>query len=311
VSETVVSDAVVSDVVVSDAVVSDAVVSETAVSEEGSDDSQAPARDAREPSSDDAKSTRGVEVPSAEALVAAVRALPEPSLIALDVDGTLAPIVTDPAAARVPSATRAALRRIAARRPLAFVTGRDVAGLRRVLGAVPNAWRVVEHGGWTIPPGAHARRPTVSAEERARLDAFAAFVNELVQAHGGRLERKPRAAALHVRGLAAELQASLLARAAERARALGLHAREGRAVLEAELAPGDKGEALAALRVRTATRGVFFAGDDLTDLPAIRYASEHGLGVFVRSAERDAPPGVPSVSASMLAAALTQLADEA
>lgn len=276
--------------------------SETGASDVGHDDSRAP-------SSDDAKRADGVEVLTVDALVARVRALPEPSLIALDVDGTLAPIVTDPAAARVPIATRSSLRRLAARRPLAFVTGRDVAGLRRVLGAVPNAWRVVEHGGWTIPPGAHARRPAVSAEERARLDAFAAFVTELVQAHGGRLERKPRAAALHVRGLAAEVQASLLVRAAERARALGLHAREGRAVLEAELAPGDKGEALAALHVRTATRGVFFAGDDLTDLPAIRYASAHGLGVFVPSAERDAPPGVPSVSASVLAEALTQLAD--
>lgn len=277
-------------------------VSET-VSETMRDDSQELARD-------DAQSGQGTEMPSVDALVARIRALPEPSLIALDVDGTLAPIVTDPAAARVPSATRAALRRIAARRSLAFVTGRDVAGLRRVLGAVPNAWRVVEHGGWTIPPGAHARRPAVSAEERARLDAFAAFVIALVDSHGGRLERKPRAAALHVRGLASELQASLLARAAERARSLGLHAREGRAVLEAELAPGDKGEALAALHVRTATRSVFFAGDDLTDLPAIRYASTHGLGVFVRSPERNAPPRVPLVSASELAEALTRLADE-
>src|SRR5690606_15309573 len=97
-------------------------------------------------------------------------------------------------------------------------------------------------------------------------------------------------------GLDELTQAALLARAARRARKLGLHVRHGRAVLEAELAPGDKGVALASLRERTGARSVFFAGDDLTDLPAIRYASRHGLGAFVASTERAAPRGVPSVA---------------
>lgn len=246
-----------------------------------------------------------------QALIRRIRALPQPCLLALDVDGTLAPIVDDPAAARVPTATRIALRRLAERGEVAFVTGRDLAGLRRVLGVVPRAWRVVEHGAWTIPPGQKAQRPPASTEDRARLERFAAFVRSTE----GRLERKPRAAAMHVRGLDPSVQASLLARAAVRARELGLRVREGRAVVEAELAPGDvpthKGEALAALHTRVATPSVFFAGDDLTDLPAIDYARTHGLGVFIASSERRAPDGVPSVaSVQVLAQVLGWLADE-
>ena len=68
-------------------------------------------------------------------------------------------------------------------------------------------------------------------------------------------------------------------------------ARLGRAVLEAELESGDKGVALAELHARTEAASVFFAGDDLTDLPAIGYASEErGVGVFITSDERPERP---------------------
>ncbi|MCB9600431.1 MAG: trehalose-phosphatase [Sandaracinus sp.] len=227
----------------------------------------------------------------AKELVKRIRALPRARLLAFDVDGTLAPIVELPGDARVPSRTRRALRRLAEKQRVAFVTGRDLGGLRKVLGPVPGAWRAVEHGGWVVPPGVRARRPAPSDEERARLQAFATFV----RATPGRLETKPRAMALHVRGLDGATQAALLARAARRAKRLGLHVRHGRAVLEAELAPGDKGEALQELHARTKARAVFFAGDDLTDMPAIRYATANGLGVFVASEERRSPRGVPIV----------------
>ncbi|MCZ7678487.1 MAG: hypothetical protein M5U28_06825 [Sandaracinaceae bacterium] len=72
----------------------------------------------------------------------------------------------------------------------------------------------------------------------------------------------------------------------------GLFPREGRAVLEASVARADKGTALVALMSRTGAASVVYAGDDLTDQPAIALASERGLGVFVRSSERpSAPPG--------------------
>ncbi len=37
-------------------------------------------------------------------------------------------------------------------------------------------------------------------------------------------------------------------------------------------------------------KSAFFAGDDLADLPAIRYAKGRGIGVFIKSAERPQRP---------------------
>jgi hypothetical protein len=44
-----------------------------------------------------------------------------------------------------------------------------------------------------------------------------------------------------------------------------------------------------------ATR-VVYAGDDLTDFGALRFAAEHGRAVFVASSEREPPPGVTVVA---------------
>jgi trehalose-6-phosphatase len=98
--------------------------------------------------------------------------------------------------------------------------------------------------------------------------------------------------AVHVRELARRdsREAERLLREAEvRARLEGLSPLEGRAVLEARLATCDKAEALQALMRRVGAASCAYAGDDLTDLPAIRFARRHGVGIFARSAERPAP----------------------
>ena len=48
---------------------------------------------------------------------------------------------------------------------------------------------------------------------------------------------------------------------------------------------------------RSRAKSVFFAGDDLTDFPAIEFAAEHGVGAFVCSEEQQ---GTPSASAVLL-----------
>ena len=77
-----------------------------------------------------------------DALKERLRRLPRPLLVGLDVDGTLAPIVADPAAARIPEATQQLLRKLAKREGLivALLTGRDLPALRR-MGSVAGAWR--------------------------------------------------------------------------------------------------------------------------------------------------------------------------
>lgn len=213
--------------------------------------------------------------------------LARPVLLGLDVDGTLARIVRDPAKARVPDGTQKLLRKLAKMDDyrVALITGRDLPALQR-MARVPGAWRAVEHGGHIVRPGERAKKRKLSAEEKAKLDAFAEWA-----AQGpGHVEHKARSIGLHVRRLeAAEAEARLKA-AKKMARKLGLLAREGRAVVEAELESGDKGVALAKLDELTGAKSVFFAGDDLTDLPAIRYAKGRGIGLFIKSQERPQRP---------------------
>jgi len=215
-----------------------------------------------------------------------IAALPAPRLLALDVDGTLAPIVDDPAAARVPPETRALLAALADAEGvvLALVTGRDADSLE-ALCPLP-VWRAVEHGRVVLAPGARSSEVPLDPGLAAALEAFAA--DALARFPAAHLETKPRSRAVHVRGL--EGGEAILAEAKELAERHGLHPRLGRAVLEAEAETGDKGTALATLAERTGAASLIYAGDDLTDLPAIAVAASRGVGLFVRSEERNEVP---------------------
>lgn len=228
-----------------------------------------------------------------------IASLPRPLLVALDVDGTLAPIVDDPARARVPAEVAARVDALS-RAPgvlVALVTGRDAARLDRMIDA-PRAWRVVEHGRAILAPGG-APAP-IDAATRARLDAFESWATETLAPRGARIERKPGSVAVHARELCARdarAGGAVLEDARREARLAGLAPREGRAVVEAAVGHADKGTALAALMSRTGALSVVYAGDDLTDEPAIALASERGLGLFVRSSERPSAP--PEASAAL------------
>lgn len=253
----------------------------------------------------------------AEAAIAErIAKLGRPLLVALDVDGSLAPIVDDPSEARVPEATRALLERLEAvpQVHVALVTGRDARSLRSVVGPV-HVWRAVSHGRVVLGPReSHAQAPLPPAEAK-RLAAFEEWARGEAGSEGARIEVKDGAIAVHVRELAqrdAPAAEALLRRARERAEQEGLVARTGRAVCEAEVEAGDKGSALAKLIEATGAAGVVYAGDDLTDLPAIRLAVERGgVGIFVASGERKAPSeaSVTVGGTSALTALLHHLAD--
>lgn len=248
-----------------------------------------------------------------EALSDRIAALDRPLLLALDVDGTLAPIVEDPREAGVPPDVARTLERIGRVDGvvIAIVTGRDPAQLERMI-VMPSAWRVTEHGRETWEPGAReSDAAPITPAARARLARFSAWAR--AQAPGARIEEKAASVVVHVRELASrdpDAATATLARASERAAQEGLFVREGRAVIEASIVQADKGRALRALARRTGAASVVYAGDDRTDEPAIAAASERGIGIFVRSAERpNAPPGTRAVvyGASAIAALLTAL----
>ncbi len=246
---------------------------------------------------------------SPEVAAARFLSLPTPRLLALDVDGTLAPIAARPEQARVPSSVLDTLGRLLDRPELhlALLTGRDPAALAKLV-PLEGCWRAVEHGRRLAPPGSPMPEAPLTGAERAALDRFATWAEE----SGATVERKPNAVGLHVRPMAAQdpgRAEALLREGEARARAIGLRVRHGRAMVEAEAGePSDKGRALRTIVERTGTRGVLFAGDDLTDRPALATARRlGGLALFVGSEERKAPPeahgvlGGPDAVAVLLA----------
>src|SRR3954447_5502545 len=87
-------------------------------------------------------------------LLAPLRADPRSSAILCDIDGTLAPIVSDPEDATVPEGTRDVLRDLAGRYALvACVTGRRAADARWMVGVEELAYSG-NHGVELIAPGA-------------------------------------------------------------------------------------------------------------------------------------------------------------
>ncbi|HWB23769.1 MAG TPA: trehalose-phosphatase [Gaiellaceae bacterium] len=193
---------------------------------------------------------------------------PQLAAIFLDVDGTLAPIVADPADALVPEATRAALRRLAGRYALvACVTGRTAEAAREIVG-VPELTYVGEHGLELEPAAAAWAEP---------IHAFAATASWPA-------ERKPLSVAFHYRTSEdREAARRELEDIAAAARAEGLKTRWGRFVLEV-LPPVEatKGTAVASLLAAHGLNRALYAGDDTTDLDG--FAALAGLELAVRVA---------------------------
>jgi len=234
-----------------------------------------------------------------EALLERLSSLERPLLVAMDVDGTISPIVRDPDLAEIPTPTLRALEALA-RAPgieLALITGRDLSSLAR-MEQLEGVWRAVEHGGLVLGPGQAPAPRELQTGQRDALNRFRHWVE--TQAADAFIERKPQAIAVHVRAIASHDPAraeQLLHAADELAQNLGLHVRRGKALREVEAVQHDKGSALREIFERSRARSIFFAGDDLTDFPAIELAAAHGVGVFVSSDEQR---GTPPASATLL-----------
>jgi trehalose 6-phosphate phosphatase len=193
------------------------------------------------------------------------------ALLGLDFDGTLAPIVPDPDAARAHPDVPPALARLAPRLGrVAVITGRpaEVAVEYASLADIDRLVVLGHYGlerweaGAVVAP---ADDPAV-AEARTRVPALLAELG-LADAY---VEDKGRAIAVHVRR-AADPRASfdlVAPRLRALAGELGLAVEPGRMVVELRPAGGDKGDALRLLVAEQPPSIVVFIGDDLGDLPA-------------------------------------------
>lgn len=178
-------------------------------------------------------------------------------LVALDFDGTLAPIVSDPSRASLRAPTYAHLRRLARLLPCAVISGRSRADVRRRLGPLRLAFVAGNHGIEPSQAAAHAVRE-VARWKPLLVQALAGF-------DGAVLEDKRLSMAVHYR--AARNKPRVRAAVRRAAAALGgVRLVAGRQVvnLVPQGAP-HKGTAVARARRRLGCEAILYVGDDDTD----------------------------------------------
>jgi trehalose 6-phosphate phosphatase len=230
-----------------------------------------------------------------QACLAAMSADPAHALVVTDYDGTLAPIVHDPAAALPAPGAVAALAALASRvGTVAIITGRDASdavelgGLAEVPGLIvvghygAQRWRGGTLSGPPVPPGVQAAR-----------EALPGLLATVGAPEGTTVEDKGTALAVHTRRTADPVAALTLLRGplARLADSAALTLEPGRLVLELRPPGTDKGSALRQLAAEHAARAVLFCGDDLGDLAAfaairaLRAAGVPSCAVAAASAE--------------------------
>jgi trehalose-phosphatase len=243
-----------------------------------------------------------VEEGRLDSLLAPLRRRPERSAILTDVDGTIAPIVADPAEATVPAGTRQLLRALAGRYALVgCLSGRRAPDARRVVGLDELAYSG-NHGFELLLPGDTEVRPDPSLD--GHEEDAPGFVGGLDRSEldrvGIRTEDKGAIVALHWRGAANEAAAESLAQEiASEAEWEGLVPHRGRKVLEIRPnVPINKGIAVAALIPARPIDQALYGGDDRTDVDAfaaLRTLHEEGeleTAVCIAVASDESPPQV-------------------
>jgi len=207
------------------------------------------------------------------------------SMLFLDYDGTLSPIVPDPEAARLVDGAAEALELVAAACPVAILSGRDLADIRGRVN-IPGIWYAGSHGfELTAPDGTYhcndAAEPFVPLLERAAAD----LRDSLAAIPGVRVEHKRFAVAVHYREVATEHVGEIVSTTHKLGQRAGLRVTSGRKLVE--LRPDldwDKGTTLAWIRDRidgSSDALPIYIGDDLTDEDAFDAVRLDGIGIVV------------------------------
>ncbi|MGK2866081.1 MAG: trehalose-phosphatase [Mycobacterium sp.] len=198
-------------------------------------------------------------------------------LVTSDFDGTLAPIVNNPADARPLPEAAAALEALAGLpdTTAALISGRALTVLRELSGMSAAVHTVGSHG-------AEFDTGFIREIDNALLDTIIGELNTIAAGRPGvTVEPKLASVALHVRNASDADGATALALAREAALSWDAHATAGKAVLEFAVIVTDKGEAVDILRNRCEATTVVFLGDDVTDEKAFRRMRDGDIGVKI------------------------------
>ena len=216
----------------------------------------------------------------------------EEAALFLDYDGTLAPIVDDPAGARPVPGVPDLLARLGARLAVvAVVSGRPLAYLSAALGRPPGVRMAGLYGMEEIGADGVVRRDPDAERWRAHVQE----VNDVLRRRtppGVEVEPKGLTVTVHWRR-APEAESWVRASAFSEAARTGLRVQPGR--MSVELRPpvaADKGTVVARLGARHRVVGCF--GDDVGDIPAFEAVSALGRAgaetVTVAVVDEESPP---------------------
>ncbi|ADU00963.1 MULTISPECIES: trehalose-phosphatase [Mycolicibacterium] len=210
-------------------------------------------------------------------------------VVLLDFDGTLSDIVGDPDTAALVPGARSVLDALAARCPVAVVSGRALADIRDRIG-VPGIWYAGSHGFELCSPDGGIQENEAGLEIVRVLAGALAEVRERVGAVDGVLiEDKRFSIAVHYRNVAAESVDEVVTAVRNIAQCNGLRADGGRRVVELKPDTGwHKGRAVEWILDRIDGDELLlpvYIGDDLTDEDGFDAVRLRGIGVAVRSAE--------------------------
>jgi trehalose 6-phosphate phosphatase len=194
-----------------------------------------------------------------------LRSLAQRAVLAFDFDGTLAPIVDDPARARIGERTRALLAAAARLFPCAVISGRSRADLAARLAGIPGLELAGNHG-------AEAEGGSPPAALRAQVRAWAGALRDVAGCEGVQVEDKGYSIAVHYRRARSPDEARRrilgLAAALPGARVFGGHA----VVNLAPRGAPTKADAIERFAAGFPPWPVLFVGDDETDEDAFRSA---------------------------------------
>lgn len=251
----------------------------------------------------------------AEDRYAALVAAASRTVVGLDFDGTLSPIVDDPAEAHIhPEAGEvlAGLADVVA--AVAVITGRParqalaLGGLDEVGNAIGDAGKELHlFGQYGFERWTSTHRRIVSPRPPQGLSSFLGRLPGVLRradAADAHIEEKGLAVAVHTRRLpdASAAYERLLPALRALADECGLHVEPGRQVIEVRSPGMDKGQVVRTLAEQVDAGGFLFAGDDLGDLEAFEAVAE---------LREQGMPTLLVCSLSVEQSALLQLADVA
>lgn len=238
-----------------------------------------------------------------------LRTDPHDTVVLLDIDGTLCPIVDDPADACLDEAMLEAVTDLAARSALlGCITGRSLADARAMV-PVDGIFLAAAHGMHIVDEDGNEDICAVAVAARPQLQ----LATTMAQTVGWRFEDKVHSVTLHFRHVATpDLTArQMRAQIATVLDPSTIEVCDARLALELRpVGARTKADAVAAALARVpGARRVLYAGDDRTDVDAFRALADSGLDSLRVAIASDEAPAELLDEADVVLDGVPELAD--